>query len=119
MVQYILLESRRSSHQGDAGRIPNAEGMAGSGPEGLHRVLRCPHRGTCPRRWRVSADGLTWLGRWLSRRGPFMRGVYLGFVLPAYLVAGLIHGFKYGGREWVPHGDGAITVARAPPPPHR
>ena len=45
-----------------------------------------------------------------------MRGVYLGFVLPAYLVAGLIHGFKYGVREWLEDRQAIIRLQRAPRP---
>ncbi len=69
----------------------------------------------------LSAGGLTGFGRWISRRGPFVRGMVYGFMIFGYVVAGAIGGFFHGIMDGIDawHEDRDIlerAARRAAPP---
>lgn len=45
-------------------------------------------------------QGVTRYGRWLYRRGPFVRGMIYGSMLPGYMVWGVATGWWRGIQEW-------------------
>lgn len=49
----------------------------------------------------LSEGGLTGFGRWIGRRGPFVRGMLYGFMIFGYVVVGAVVGFFDGIREGV------------------
>ena len=61
----------------------------------------------------MSADGLTRYGRWLVRRGPFVRGMMYGLVIGVYVVVGMAKGWWLGITEWREDRDAMEALARS------